>query len=623
MIFERVQNAALILCLVAGMPAAAQFLTDGVINGTHTPKRSVFLTFDDGPDEPGPDGLTQMEKVALYLQGPVSVAPSGSRSSLSPGVLKSIRASFAIVSCHFLGQPEAVPGSSMCIGYGDVPESVANHVLLAGHDIFNHSADHIPLTSIQDPAQILYEVSNAQVEVDKLRGNSPRTFRAPGLAFSGSVAAVLNADPFAGQIVGPIDTDIGGDFNVAGTWMGGDWDCVALNIGVPACGELYVQGIKQADHGVVVLLHVRTEDMSGTNGNPFPLELARYIVEHLGPEYEYLPLDAIPGVRGDLMTAPVVQVSTEFGPQDGQGAVVAGALFGAGQPASICKARNSTVACKTGDGSGGFSASTVWMTIGDPTWTATYGSAFWLADVNGDGMADLIYPASGFLWVAFNNGQGGFHTPIAYFCGPIPAPHNIRFAKVSGSAMADMVIWTPDLAAPALYRNNGVRFIAPAGTPATGLPPGIQLATMQLIDINGDGREDLVVRSDTQVQCALSTGAGFAPLAPCSITGGPFAQAVDWWNADYAASFGVAHINGPVVVDGVPTGVIFAPFANASVSNRHRYLCNDCFTNAVDPDWNPQLRASQIVWADFTGNGADSPLFVRSSGLYLGLTQLP
>ncbi|HTS75470.1 MAG TPA: hypothetical protein VMG40_04655 [Bryobacteraceae bacterium] len=604
---------------IAAAPAGGQFLTNGVIRATDTPKGSVFLTFDDGPDEPGPDGLTQMEKVARFLRGPVSIPVPGERSA----VLKSIRASFAIVACHFIGQDPPNPISSLCVGLGDVPESVATNVIADGHDIFNHSQNHIPLTMIQVPSDVLYEVGHAQIEVDKLRDNSPRIFRGPGLAFSASVAGMLNTDPFASQITGPIDADVGGGFDVNGTWMGGDWDCFELNMSVPFCGDLYVNAIRNAPQGAIVLLHVRTESMTGRDGNPFPLDLARYIVENLGPDYDYLPLDAIPGVRGELMTGPVTQVSTEFGAADGQGLVAAGLLNGPGDAAGICKARGSTVTCKTSDGKGGFLPSATWMVIGDPSWTATYGSAFWLADVNGDGFADLVFPASGSLWVAPNNLRGGFDPPREFFHGPVPDPRYIRFGRVTGSARADMVAWTPDLAAPTVYVNDGVHLIAPAAPVLGSGAPGLQRLTAQLIDLDGDGRADLVVRGETHVHCAHSTGAGFGPLRACSIAGGPFAEHVTEWNAQYADSFGVANINGPAVVAGVPTGVIFSPLTKGSLSNRHRYLCNDCFTNAADQAWKPQLRASQIVWADFTHSGVDSPMFVRADGLYLAVTQLP
>ena len=246
------------ICVLAACPIRAQFKIGGVINAAATPKGTVFLTFDDGLDEAGPDGLSQFEKVAAYLHGPIRFTkdPGG-------GTPISIRATFAVVTCHFVDQDKPAPNSSMCLTYGDRPESVATKVLAQGHDLINHTVNHLPLTGITDPAQLLYEVGHAQQVLDQLQGNSPRLFRAPGLAFSDSVAAVLNADPYVGQLIGPIDADVGGAFDVNGTWIGGDWDCVADGLSVQVCGDLYVGAIRAAQHGVIVLLHVRTETMTG------------------------------------------------------------------------------------------------------------------------------------------------------------------------------------------------------------------------------------------------------------------------------------------------------------------------------------------------------------------------
>jgi hypothetical protein len=441
------------------------------------------------------------------------------------------------------------------------------------------------------------------------------------------VAAVLNADPYVGQLAGPIGADIGGDFLYEGQAFGGDWDCFQEGVSVEACGDLYVAGIRAAEHGVIVLLHVRTEIMTGSDGNEFPLKLVRYIVEHLGPGYDYQPLDAIPGVLGSVQ-AKVQQVSTEFGPDDGQGNIVAGAIAGAGSPAGICKARSGAVWCKNADGHGGFSTATPWLTISDSTWFVEYGSKFWLADMNGDGRADLIFPAQTALWVAFNDGQESFYPPVEYYCGTIPSLGYIQFGYVNEDKLADMVVWTPDKAAPEVFLNNGVRLVPPT-MPAAEMTPTAdgqsQLLTMQLMDLNRDGLDDLIVRGANQVQCALSNGAGFGAVGACSTEGGQFSNGQGWGNPEYASTFAAAHINGPALVGGLPGGLIFAPVVESgsavSISDRYRYLCNDCFTNASDMTWQPQQRASQIVWAAFDASGNDSPLLVRADGLYLGLTQ--
>ncbi len=622
----RIVQLGAVVCLLA----QAQFKTDGVITAAALPKGTVFLTFDDGPDEPGPDGMTQMEKVARYLHSQVEIPRTG------PGnpkpLARSIRATFATVTCHYQNQDKPDPGSSLCLGYGDVAETVASTVVQLGHDLMNHSVNHIPLTTIQNPAKILYEVGHAQQQIDKLQDNSPRLFRGPGLAFDGRVAGILNADPYAGLLTGPIDADVGGDFYLGNnTWTGGDWDCFALGVSVPACGALYVDAIRSATHGVIVLLHVRTEIMTGKGGNPFAVNLIRYIVENLGPDYEYLPLDAIPGIHGGIRADPVL-VSNEFSPSDGQGEVVEGAIGGPGKAHGVCKARGQTVFCKNADGLGGFLPASAWITLADSTWTAAYGSKFWLADVNGDGRADLVFPASGTLWVAYNDGQNGFYAPIQYLMGPLPDPQYIHFGNLRPGKSVDMVVWTPLQDAPKVYSNLGVRFATPpalagsAGPELDTMRLDWQMQALQLMDVNGDGLADIIIPGAASVRCALNTGAGgFSPLQACSTKGGQFTSAQGWANPAISATFGVANIHGPVVVGGVPTGLIFAPVtvdpAHPAISDRYRYICNDCFTNSTDPAWQPQRQASQILWGDFSGTGVDSPCLVRSDGLYLGLTR--
>jgi hypothetical protein len=80
--------------------------------------------------------------------------------------------------------------------------------------------------------------------------------------------------------------------------MGGDWDCYQRGFTPEACGALYLRDIKQysAHHDVVVLLHVRTEVMTGRDGSHFASKFLDYIYRHLGRKYTFAPLDAIPGL---------------------------------------------------------------------------------------------------------------------------------------------------------------------------------------------------------------------------------------------------------------------------------------------------------------------------------------
>jgi hypothetical protein len=234
----------------------------------------------------------------------------------------------------------------------------------------------------------------------------------------------------------------------------------------------------------------------------------------------------------------------------------------------------------------------------------------------------LVFPASGILWVSYNNGRNGFYDPLAYYRGAFPDPRFIHFAAMNRDLLTDIVMWAPGQTRPRIYLNTGVGFADPSPDAPGPTRLASEMETLHAIDLNGDGLDDLVMLNGSGVECAINTAAGLASFSPCSTQGGQFSDAQGW--ANYANTFATAHINGPVLTGGLPTGVIFAPVLRdpVRISDRYRFLCNQCFTNAADKTWKPELRASQIVWGDFAGTGIDSPLFVRADGLYLGLTQL-
>lgn len=596
--------------------AFGQFRIDGsVINAANTSKHHVFLTYDDGSGEPGPDGSIQMDEIGAYLSQ------------------QRIRATYALVACHFIGQDKAVIGSSMCYGYGDIPTSAADKLISWGHDIVNHSQNHLPLTGLTDPAQIIYEVGNAQIFIDANRDNSPRLFRGPGLAFNGSVGMILNGNASTATIQGPLDVDVGGDlYNPdTGNYMGGDWDCIAQGISVQVCGGLYIKAIKAATHGVVILLHVRTEGMTGADGNNFPLLMTKYLVEHLGPEYTYQVLDAIPGVHGDL-TASFQNASSEFGTNDGVGGIVVGALDGPNKPSSVCKLRLSAMWCIGGDGNGGLLPTLATLR------TTINASRFWLADINNDGYDDVVFQDSNNqVRVAFNDDQGGFHDPVLYSAGPLPPMSVVRFGTIWGGPLKDMAILAPGGNGVAAYHNIGVRFDAtPIVYPPPALLPPIALATgtehglkqipfaFDLFDMDGDGWADLVMRQSGEIVCALNNGsAGFGKPFECAAFNRSFADGFGTATATQADSFAITTINGAPALTGAlsGTGLVFAAFvpgtsggtagtdAAAAFSIRYRYLCNgDCVGSAA-----------QIAWGKFGPAKTISPIFISEKGLSVGV----
>ena len=333
-----------------------------------------------------------------------STAKNALRLESTMASQRSIRATFAIVTCHFLGSDLADPNSSLCHGYGDVPESVATQVAQMGHDLINHSVNHIPLDHHSGPRAKIpanEATRHSQKVLDRLQDNTPGGWCCVGLAWQ-RVQSTSRRRSQCGSIhpeklTGPIDADVGGAFLFNGKWIGGDWDCFSLKIPVHTCGDLYVNAIRAASTGVVVLLHVRTESMNGRDGNPYALALTNYIVEHLGTSGWITPSRWDPGRAraADPILAPVKRVSTEFGPGDGQGDLVAGAIAGSGKPSRV----RASVKRVTGPSGArprtareASCSATHWLSIQDQTWFLNYGSKFWLADLNGDGRADLVFP---------------------------------------------------------------------------------------------------------------------------------------------------------------------------------------------------------------------------------------
>ncbi len=160
-------------------------------------------------------------------------------------------------------------------------------------------------------------------------------------------------------------------------------------------------------------------------------------------------------------------------------------------------------------GSNAFNAGTNW----------TSQAAGFLADVNGDGKADLIAQQSDGIYVALSTGTGAgasgkwvnsFGTAQGY-SDPNVTP--VFLLDVNSDGLADAVGIAGDGVYVAL--SNGTGFNAPVKW-ASDFGTGNGWTTMDayprtLADINGDGLLDLVGFKSDGVYVALNTGTGFGP----------------------------------------------------------------------------------------------------------------
>ncbi len=117
-------------------------------------------------------------------------------------------------------------------------------------------------------------------------------------------------------------------------------------------------------------------------------------------------------------------------------------------------------------------------------------------DLNGDGIPDLVYYVSGYLWVNFGTSTGTYQSPIntgittsAHLLGNLNAASQDGILAVNGST------WY-------YYTWNGASFVGVS----TGLPYDSTAAQYELADVNGDGRPDLIALYSTGSGATIKYG---------------------------------------------------------------------------------------------------------------------
>jgi glucose/arabinose dehydrogenase len=176
-------------------------------------------------------------------------------------------------------------------------------------------------------------------------------------------------------------------------------------------------------------------------------------------------------------------------------------------------------------GGGGFATPEVTLAAFNPAngWTSDDAFHRELADVNGDGMADIVGFGNGGVYVSLATGGGNFAPLSIKLAAFDPAngwtsqdqfPREL--ADVNGDGMADIVGFGIAGVRVALATGGG-NFATPevklaAFNPANGWTSNDQFPR-QLADVNGDGMADIVGFGNGGVYVALATGGGnFAPF---------------------------------------------------------------------------------------------------------------
>jgi hypothetical protein len=223
--------------------------------------------------------------------------------------------------------------------------------------------------------------------------------------------------------------------------------------------------------------------------------------------------------------------STSF--SDGQGWNAQSSYYGSIRLADVdgdgrsdvCGRDGTGILCALSDHGGGFLAATHWGNhlFGDDTgWGAPqYGTTIRFGDINGDGRADVCGRGSAGVFCALSNGASFFSMSLwtrdfsdAEGWGTSEVYHgSIRLADVNGDGLAD--ICGRSVAGIFCGLSQGMGFHRDWNEPtaleyadSAGWGSAPYATTIQLGDINGDGRADLCGRSAEGVLCSTMPTVG-------------------------------------------------------------------------------------------------------------------
>lgn len=494
------------------------------------------------------------------------------------------------------------------------PESFAEmHALVQlGHQIGNHGENHFRLTL--DPARTVAELRGTARRIAPFLGNGLQPFRPPYAAWNAAVHAAVQGVSDLALLSGPYLHEIDGR----------DWQCHDIGLTVAQCVDRYMTALlARPDQNGIIIVHEHVETTHPTYHREVIESLVAAIEALPGEPFRWVPLDAIPGVSGGLTAAPLQALGGAFSDGAGFGAMSSAATLRAGDidadgDDDFCARRADGVVCARNHG-GVLEPATLWSaTFSDAAGfdAMAYAATLQLADVSGDGAADLCVRTSQGLVCETSNAANGFvaspwvsadFSDAAGFALAESRWRSLRMADVDGDGRPDAcardgagvrcALATPNGFAPATMWSSDL-------ADADGWSAAAYGATLALGDVDGDGRADLCARGPDGMHCGRSDGVAFEPLVPWLFPG--FTDAEGWDARDKFPTIRLGDIDGDGRADVCgrnATGVLCAS-SDGTRFHDLRYPVNTTFLDAQG--WADEVYGATLLFAWLDTSGAVS-----------------
>jgi GH25 family lysozyme M1 (1,4-beta-N-acetylmuramidase) len=293
--------------------------------------------------------------------------------------------------------------------------------------------------------------------------------------------------------------------------------------------------------------------------------------------------------------------------------------------ADLCARGPKGVTCALAQAAGGFGAE-----IAGPAWTdaagwrfGEYAGTVQFGDVDGDGKADACGRAAlGFTCATFDETEGAFRAAFtstawsdASGCEAPSCYATLQLADVDGDGKDD--VCGRMASGIACARSNGAGFDAafagPSWSDAAGWGAPSAYTTIRFVDMDGDGRADVCGRGSSGLSCALSHGMGF----DAEIAGPAWSDAAGWSAAKYAATVRLADIDGDGKVDACgrsAKGITCARFNGAGFDAE---IAGPAWSDAAG--WGVPSSYATLLFADINGDGKEDVCGRTASGVTCAL----